>query len=66
VELVLPLAYLILVGLTIKSAALVVLLPALLCGLLTPHFELVGAAVNRWTLPAASALAALACFFFAA
>lgn len=65
VLLVLPLTYLLLVGLTMKMAATVVLLPALLCGLLAPHFELAATAVGRWTFPAASALAALALFFAA-
>jgi hypothetical protein len=53
-----PIIQILFVGLTVTSAALVMVVVALLLGLLSPHLNLVSS-MNRWLLPAASTVICL-------
>ncbi len=53
IVLVVPIIQILLVGLTVTSAALVMVVVALLLGLLSPHLNL-ASSLNRWLLPAVS------------
>jgi hypothetical protein len=61
VVLIVPLVYLILVGLTLSAAAGVMMPLVMLAGLLAPHFGIMSLP-HRWLLPCAAALAGAACF----
>lgn len=55
IVLLVPIIQILFVGLTVTSAALVMVVVALLLGLLSPHLNLVSS-MNRWFLPAASSV----------